>query len=346
MKLSIIVSLMSLIYFSAIGQTTQQVNAQYGNYGAYNSQNYSNGNNNLVTLTRNSPKTGQPMEYWQVPTDWKMTPQGFEAPGVTIRNYPMRIFTEMQRNLTSVDQAIQEDIYPYLQQQGAKVVNVFDAPEITNCDRKIKSMYWQWGQTQDQMATRVIEIKEANGNPGLIVIHYIASYSGYGSTFFYYLNGMEATPAAYEKAKKDYLYALATMQVNQQYVAQSNQQNQNQSQASWNAHNARMSQNQKNFEAHNQYMQQTNNEINQIINDGYNTRNQISDNMHQNTINTIREEQTMYDPYSGTNINVQSGYKYYYINSFGQYFGTNDEFYKPNADPNINNVEWKPLKQN
>ena len=33
------------------------------------------------------------------------------------------------------------------------------------------------------------------------------------------------------------------------------------------------------------------------------------------------------------------------MNSFGQYIGTNDEFYQPNADPNINNTEWKPIKQ-
>ena len=343
---------MSLLFFSACGQTTQEVNTQYDDYGAYNSQNaYNNeqnnmgGNGNLVTLTRNSPKTGMPMEYYQLPADWKLLPDGFEAPGVRVKNYPMRMFSDLQRRLTSADQAIQEDIMPYLQQQGATVLRVYDSPEITNCDRKMKSMYWQWGQTQDQLATKVIELKEANGNPGLIVMHYIASYSGYGNTYCYYLNGMEATPSSYEKAKKDYLYSLATIQINQQYVAQANQQNQNQSQASWNSHNARMRQNQKNFEAHNQYMQQNNNEINQIIMDGYNTRNQITDNMHDNTINSIREEQTMYDPYSGNPIKVESGYKYYYMNSFGQYIGTNDEFYQPNADPNINNTEWKPIKQ-
>ena len=55
----------------------------------------------------------------------------------------------------------------------------------------------------------------------------------------------------------------------------------------------------------------------------------MNDEGHSKAVNGVHERNAMVNPYTGQQINLSNNYKYYYMNQFGQYFGTNDEFYSP-----------------
>jgi hypothetical protein len=160
----------------------------------------------------------------------------------------------------------------------------------------------------------------------------------------YYMNALSAPPAVYEQAKKHFLYGLANQKIDPQYLAYYNQQQQQKSQASWNAHRQRMAGRQAAFDSWNR-TQQTMNEINDINMQGWRNRNQISDRMQERSVDGIWEREAVTNPYSGQQGKVQSGYNNYYMNQYGEYIGTNDEFYRPNQDPNVNHQEWRKVQR-
>lgn len=65
-----------------------------------------------------------------------------------------------------------------------------------------------------------------------------------------------------------------------------------------------------------------------------------SDVSRQQFLNTINEEETVYNPMTGSNYQVNAGSTEYWMDSDGNYIQNNDLFYTPNGDINLNNREW------
>ncbi len=318
--------------------------AQEDNYNSRNNGGRSGGN--LKTHTIMDPKTGRPSGYVQLPSNWRLTEKAWLGPGKTRVEFRKGgAFSAQQRQINSVDQIIQQDLLPKLQQSGLRLDRIIDLPSIAQNNQKMFAQYWKAMPSQETHQVKGIEMTEPNKNEkGLIIVHLTISRSQYGSFSNYYSNVLVSDPRSYENDKKIVINALSTMQMDRQAIAAHNQREQQKSNASWSAHNQRMRQNQANFDSW-QKTQQTYSDISDINHEGWKRRNAISDAGHDKTINGIWERDAAVNPYSGQQMNVESGYKYYYMNANGQYFGTNDEFYNPERDPRVNHQQWRRVQR-
>ncbi|MEZ5038729.1 MAG: hypothetical protein R2828_02520 [Saprospiraceae bacterium] len=329
------------------------------NYNPYNSGNsgYNNqqadvkpaANVKTVVHTLTDPATGMETAYVPLPTNWKTTAKGWFGPDNSrIEAKAGGSFSDQQRQLYHIDQVLQQDLFPQLQYLGAQINGVIDLPQIAMNDKMTFAKYWKALPSQDMHQVKGIEVTDTkSGERGLIIVHFTYSRSQYGNFAHYYLNLLTSTPARYEQDKNVAIYALAKMKVSDQSIALHNQKEQQKSQASWAAHNSRMRANQQNFDGW-QKAQSDLSSVNDIYFEGWKRRSQIEDRMQEKTVDGIWEQETIRDPYSSNNQEgkVASGYKYYYVNVFGEYFGTNDEFYNPAQDPNMNHIEWRKVESN
>src|SRR5690606_32986316 len=103
-------------------------------------------------------------------------------------------------------------------------------------------------------------------------------------------------------------------------------------QQSWDAHNARMRSNQAAFDARQAAHRDMVNGVNNSIMGTWNSNNASMDRQQNATINGIRGEQDAANPYTGEAYKIESGYDQYWMNRDGQYIGTNDVMYDPNAN--------------
>ena len=330
-----------------------------GNYGAasYNaaeapnaptarnvSFNGGGGGGKLIQHKIVDPKTGMVTNYMPLPATWKITTKGMQGPkGTTAGTAPGGPLPQ-GRNY-SIDDVINTKVDQLIRQYNAQKLNVINLPEVARNDQKMNNQYWSVAPVQKTSQVKGVEVKNTNGRLGLIVVHLMNSRSQFGNNSYYYMHIMEATPDVYEQAKAEFLYGLANMTHDKKYLAYYNQQEQQKSNASWANHNAKMKRNQANFDAW-QKTQQTNSDILDIQHEGWKRRNAMNDAGHAKTIDGVWEREAVTNPYSGQQTHVQSGYKYYYMNQFGEYIGSNDEFYNPAQDPNLNHLEWQQVQYN
>ena len=69
-----------------------------------------------------------------------------------------------------------------------------------------------------------------------------------------------------------------------------------------------------------------------------------SDQNQQSFINMIREEQVVTNS-AGEKYLVESHSDRYWMNSNGEYIKTDDSFFNPNGDLNLNNQNWELVKK-
>lgn len=300
----------------------------------------------LITHTIKNPKTGKISGTVQLPNRWKITDKDWASPnGARAEVRKGGSFTSPQYVPQSVDQIIQQQLNPQLQQYGARVTGIIDLPQIAQHNKAIYDLYWKVMPTQDLHQTRGIELVGKDGKPGIIVVHFLLTQSQYGAFAYYYMHTLSGESATgFQNEKNAFLYALATTGVDRQAVALHNQREQQRSQASWAAHNSRMRANQRNFDGW-QKASADLSSVNDIYFETWKNKNQIEDRMQQKTVNGIWEQSNVVNPHNGQTNQVQNGYKYYYVNSYGQYYGTNDEFYNPANDPNVNHMGWKKAQR-
>jgi len=320
----------------------------YGQQGAINAQPVANngqgGNGEIIMHTSVDPKTGKPSGYIPLPSNWKVTNKGWMGPGNTVvQAQKGGSYSQMQRQINSIDQIIQQDLLPWLQKGGYQVLNTASLPEIAQNDKLMFSKYWSAMPVQNHHDSKGIEYKDTRGYKGMVIVHFTLSRSQYGSFAHYYMHVLHAPAKQYESSKKHVIYALANMKQDPQAVAAHNQREQQKSNASWTAHNQKMRTNQQNFNNW-QKSQQTLSEVSDIYHEGWKKRNAMNNAGHEKSINGIWERQNMNNPYGGGQTTVQQGYKYYYINQNGQYFGTNNANYNPNTDPNMNHTNWRRMQ--
>ena len=70
-----------------------------------------------------------------------------------------------------------------------------------------------------------------------------------------------------------------------------------------------------------------------------------SDTGQRQFVNMIHEEETVYNPQTGQNYQVNAGSTEYWMDSEGNYIRNDDLFYTPNGDINLNNREWVRVKR-
>lgn len=301
-----------------------------------------------------------PSTYIQLPAHWKVS--GLEtgywnatAPGLEVRNSrfvmfkdvtgQMRQFSQMAgeslRAPLAPEQVLQQDIAPKVRAEGYELVEVKPMPDM---DRKAKedlAKLYVSGNVRTNLQTLMSVWKKGDQRRALF-LNWIRMDSDGLVVWGHAITTLDATASNFEAEKNSLIHSSLTAQAAPEGIAAQHrdakmkeQQQQMQNQQSWAAHNQRMNARWNAFNAQQAAHNDMVNGVNNSIMGGYNSTMNSMDNMQNSTINAIRGEQDAYNPYTGDAGKIQSGYDNYWMNSDGQYFGTNDGTY----DPNVNS-DW------
>lgn len=273
--------------------------------------------------------------------------------GIKIYSLPLHfyVFTDDQYTLQMYSQSgqpvrrpieiqniIEQDFLPIAQKEGSKFLRQYAAPEIAQSDKEYDAMLFKVFPAQQAFNVAVSEWEDAKGNPYLIVIHQSASFANNLLNWSYYCHAMQATPDAYENAKKNLLYALANTRYNPQNVAEYNQREAQKANVSMAAHNQRMQQKQQQFDVSQRNFESKRDVINASISANYNNANAASDRNQNRFLNYIKDENTVQA--NGSRYQVESGSNQYWLNRNGEYVGSNDPNYDPNRNQGTDGQTW------
>ncbi len=358
MKYSTLITLCSILFFAtACGQYDeydQYYNEAYETGYDYNTPDAYNGQQpqgRPVAQTRGDvqmrpvmdAKTGKPAFYVPLPSSWKITQKAWVGPNQTKATYYVgKMGDPRQVGFNSMDQVINQIFQPLIQQQNARITKTYDLPEIARQKKAYFSQLWKAAPSQEKFQVKGIEVADSKGEKGLIVLAFWTSTSQYSNYAAYDYHILEAAPRDFEQAKQELIYALANVQFDRQAIANYNRKEQAKSQQSWAIHNQKMAANQANFNSW-QKTQNTLSDISDIYHDTWKNTNSMNNSGHQKTINGIYNENTMVNPHTGQNVQVDYGYNQYYMNSNNEWIGTNDAFYNPQNDQNINYQDWQEM---
>ncbi|XCF05837.1 hypothetical protein ABI125_14110 [Tamlana crocina] len=235
----------------------------------------------------------------------------------------------------SISRVIQEDIKPYAESQGLRLVNQFPIPELAQFDKRFDSYLFKGVPENKQFQCIATEWEDQNGDKSIGIIRYFTNqYTTLGGMDWgYTLNSMGAPSDKYKQAKKDFINSLVNFQINPQWVQASNQHYAKLSGQSAAAHQQRMAA----IKAQGQAIINNGNTYSSIIDSNHESwkrRNDMNSAGHAKTVNSgIWERSTVTNPNSGQSYQVEGQYDYYYGNNDDGYIGTDNALYNPNLDP-------------
>ncbi len=242
-------------------------------------------------------------------------------------------------NITSL---MEREFFPKMKSQGFSYMGTAPATDIEEFFRQKIQKQGLQGTVFNILSTKWTNGKgqEALLNLALIQLPNTTPYIGKTITL---IADSDYVKLAYDAMKT----SIQSEVENQQWLQYKNKLMLQRQQQSTIAHQQRMRANQSQFESHQQYMKgvyansdASHNAYMQRLRgaDG-------SDTGHQNYLNSIRDEETMYDA-NGQSYTVDGYAKQYWTDSDGNYIKTDDLFYNPNGDLNLNNKDWTSLKKN
>ncbi|MBT8469601.1 MAG: hypothetical protein KJN97_12725 [Deltaproteobacteria bacterium] len=271
--------------------------------------------------------------------------KGFSFPLDALQRQVYRQTKQKKRRFRSMEKVIEQDFVPEATKRGTHLVRTYEIPELAKYDERYHSQLYEALPSRKRFLAVGTEWEDEQGEPSFILIRLKVS-EGQGSQFWsYYSHRLEAPRSVYEKAKEDLLYAVLNTEHNLAFIAANNQKEKAKSEAFWRKHRRRMNANQRNFEAQQRAFKERSDATNDAIMKGWRDRNAASDRMHDKTIDSIRDEQNMRDPSTGQSYKVESGADQYWKNDQGEYIKSDDRFYNPNRDPNVNNQDWNEMEE-
>ncbi|MFD2725455.1 hypothetical protein [Hyunsoonleella rubra] len=241
-----------------------------------------------------------------------------------------------------LNRVLQEDIIPYAQQQGLKLVNQFQLPALARFDKQFDSYLFKGMPENKQYQCVATEWVDQKGEKSIGIIRYFTNHypTTGGMDWGYTLNAMGAPANAYEGAKKAFINSLVNFQINPQWVQANNQYYAQLSGQSAAAHQQRMS----NIKAQGQAILnngRTYSSITDSNHESWKRRNAMNDAGHSSSINNgIWERTTISNPSTGQQYYAEGQNDYYWVNQNNEYYGTNDANYNPNIDNSMNNQDW------
>ena len=302
------------------------------------------------TLTIHNSQFNVPMAHIELPTRWpvKSTPGGdwsVESPDLKVKAMQGATFVYaggqygqfyqqgggQMRAPLAPDQVVMQDLVPNMQRQGGELIGVTDLPAVARADQQGLDGLYSIGQVRKTCRAALSEWRKGDQRIAL-VLHWFAFEGSDMTNWGYRITGMQASPRNYEQDKAALVNSLSSVRWDRAYFAAYAQSEQQKEGQSWATHNQRMASNQAAFDAQQRTHRETWGAINDASMGAYNSRMQSMDRMQNATINGIRGEQDAMNPYTGQQGKVEAGYQNYWVNRDGQYFGTNDGMYDPNAN--------------
>lgn len=253
---------------------------------------------------------------------------------------------QMIRPEASVKQISQQEVEERMKKSGFEYESDRDISTIVNYvngklgggnGMRLEPLATVWTNKQGQKALVTI-LKLSQQQPFM--------YNESMTTWFYSIDYLFAEEGDFEEAIVALERSLLQSQENPEWEQYLGHLSQQRAQIATQQHQARMRNQQASFEAHQRKMkgiyaaQEANHNafMDRTFGSGSNSS-------HQNYINSIREEETVYNPLSGENYQVDAGAKEYWMDSDGNYIKNDDLFYTPNGDINLNNREWVQVGQ-
>jgi len=300
------------------------------------------------------------------PASWKLMPGNSEGititgpNGIRVKDFPAQSFMynrnpslngaysaggQQMRIMPGVEQLIREDIEPWASSRGLQYVKHYEVPEVSKMDKWYSDQLYKAMPSQSEVVAIGTEWKSNDGKPYFILMHLNVSNSQAMQTWYYFCNGLEADPAYFESAVKQYLFGLGNTRYNLQPIIAYNEAEAQRVGQSWASFNARMVQNQANFEASQRAHVNKSNAINDAIMSGWRERNAAGDHNQEQFLDMINEKQNVVNPTTGQGYKVTAGANQYWMNSNGEYISTQLHTYDPNLDKNMNEQKWQQLKQ-
>ncbi len=248
---------------------------------------------------------------------------------------------QMIRPEANVRQISQEEVEARMKKSGfeyesdrdiSTIVNYVNGKLAGSNGMNLEPLATVWTNNQGQKALVTI-LKLSQQQPFM--------FNETMTTWFYSIDYLFAEEDDFEEAIVALERSLIQNQENPEWEQYLSHLTQQRAQVAAQQHQARMRNQQAAFDAHQRKMkgiyaaQEANHNafMDRTFGSG-------SSSSHDNFINSIREEETVYNPLSGQNYQVDAGAKEYWMDSDGNYIKNNDLFYTPNGDINLNNREW------
>ncbi|MEW4924316.1 hypothetical protein [Algibacter sp. 2305UL17-15] len=378
MKTSIYLSIFFTVLLFSCGQQ-QKENNDYANFDAdyegYNDlennqqNNYqSNTNrpsnkNNMKGYSVMSKQFGMPVGVMPIPSSWEVknnTKEGilFEsADGVKVygerfishfysNNQQLNYFAQQNgtkiKPVKNIQRVIKEDILPYAESEGMRLVNQFPLPQLAQFDKRFDSYLFKGMPENKQFQCIATEWIDKDGGKSIGIIRYFTNQypTTGGMDWGYTLNSMGASKNNYEAAKKAFINSLVNFQINPQWVEANNRYYSQLSQQSNAGHQQRMAAIRAQGQA-SRNIGNTYSSISDSNHESWKRRNGMQDAGHSNSINSgVWERSTISNPNTDQSYQVEGQYNQYHMNSNNEYIGTDNTLYDPNLDPNMNNQNW------
>lgn len=251
--------------------------------------------------------------------------------------------SNMIRRMVSSEQIMQSEANSRMINSGFQLVG---KKQIPRAEQLIRNMINKSGMHQTQFEHYATEWTNNKGQKALVSLVKMAMQQPILNNdsmvmWFYSLDYMFVDESEFEASINKMLEAAENTKDNpqwQQYTAQLNAARMQKAQRD---HQIHMRNRQAAFNAHQQKMkgiwaaQDANHAsfMNRTFGSG-------SDTSHKQFVNMINEQETVYNPNTGKNYQVNAGSTEYWMDSDGNYIQNNDLFYNPNGDINLNNREW------
>ena len=296
-----------------------------------------------------------------MPTGWKFIKGGITGPhGIKVTDFALRNFMinynqniqygysqsgQQMREYPGIEQLIQQDFVPVGAKNGLTYIKSYELPEVSKIDKWYSDQLYQALPSKSDVRTYGTEWKYNNGNPYFLVIRVNVKTSQDMQGWFHMSSGLDAEPAYFEAAKKQFIFAMANIRYNLEPIMAYNKAEAQRCGQSWAAFNKKMAANQAAFEANQIAHVNKSNAINDAIMSNYNTNNAASDKRQEQTIDGIYERTNVQNTETGKTYKVQEGANQYWMNNNGEYIGTKQQGYNPNLDENMNEQKWQELNK-
>jgi hypothetical protein len=316
----------------------------------------------MHTITIPSSFAGIAMAQLQVPARWNVKTNAsgswyVDEPGLKVKDVNLQSFITPNSQMAQLyqqnggkvrpvmtpEQVLQQDIVPQLRNQGYELIGSSDAPEVARAAQPGMDGLYSTGQRRNTCKANISTWRKGDQRMALLM-HWSMMETPGMANWNYYFTRLDAPAARFEQEKAALLAANASLRYNPQYFAAYAQSEQQKAGQSWATHNQRMQANQAAFDARQRTHRETWGAINDASMSAYQDRMNSMDRMQNATINGIRGEQDAMNPYTGEQGKVQSGYDQYWMNSDGQYIGTNDGMYDPNVNSDWTD-QWRQVPE-
>lgn len=358
-----LVILIILIFTSSCFSPDQEVRGQSisgdsSNRSVQSKSNPSSEKEGIKYLEVKDQKLNMTMMMFPIPISWKEDPAGqysMTGPeGVKVHkaqsnnfaysNSPfadpalLQLMGEI-RPPVSMDEYIDQDLLPTLDQKGLELMRIYSIPQYTEWLWAFDQLMFKYGPRDKFIETRGIELKDRENNPYFLVAKHEITNDGYSIAWNVVYTIVQSNKNNFQSTKIAFINSLINCRINPEWQQTKYQIDSQQSALSQMQHEQNMATQRAMARAGTARHRENMDALDRSM-ESFRERQRIQDQGHENMINTIHERTTIADPYSGTRYQVESGSNQYWGNGMGEYIRSDDLFYNPNQDLNLHRQNW------